>query len=49
MLAAWCHSVPGQEDEAAARALLAALPAHDVRAAAARAHLARLHQIAAGC
>jgi hypothetical protein len=41
--------VPGQEDEPAARALLAALPPHDVRTAAARAHLARLQQIAAGC
>ncbi|MEA2222380.1 MAG: hypothetical protein QOH83_756 [Solirubrobacteraceae bacterium] len=49
VLSSWCRSVPGQEDEAAAHALLALLGPHDIRAAAARAHLARLQQIAAGC
>jgi hypothetical protein len=41
--------VPGQEDEAAAHALVALLEPRDVRAAAARAHLARLQHIAVGC
>lgn len=48
VLAAWCRTVPGQEDEAAAHALVALLAPHDVRAAGARAHLARLRQVAAG-
>jgi hypothetical protein len=49
VLSSWCRSVPAQEDEAAAHALLALLGPRDVRAAAARAHLARLQQISAGC
>jgi hypothetical protein len=49
VLSSWCRSLPGQEDEAAAHALLALLEPHDVRAAAARARLARLQHIAVGC
>jgi hypothetical protein len=45
LLVTWCRSTPGQEDEAAARALLRALDPGDARAAAARAHLARLRRI----
>lgn len=42
LLAAWCRSDPGREDGPAADALLARLTPDDARAAAARAHLARL-------
>jgi hypothetical protein len=42
LLATWCRSVPGQDDEPAASALLALLVPDDARTAAARAHLARL-------
>ncbi|WP_354699108.1 hypothetical protein DSM112329_04815 [Paraconexibacter sp. AEG42_29] len=44
LLQAWCRSAPGQEDEPAARALLALLPAGDARLPAAQAHLARLER-----
>ena len=45
LLAAWCRSAPGEDDAAAARALLASLPPDDARSAAARAHLRRLDRV----
>lgn len=48
LLAAWCRSTPGGEDEAAAAALLDLLPAGDPRRPAARAHRARLSRIFPG-
>jgi hypothetical protein len=48
LMAAWCRTVPGQEDEPAAHALLDALPPGDARVSAARAHLARLDRVLPG-
>ncbi len=48
LMAEWCRTVPGQEDEPAAQALLQSLPADDPRLSAARAHLARLDRVLPG-
>ncbi|MCW3040725.1 MAG: transcriptional regulator, partial [Solirubrobacterales bacterium] len=45
LLSSWCRSVPGQEDEPAAEALVALLPAKDPRLSAARAQLTRLRRV----
>jgi hypothetical protein len=45
LMAAWCRTVPGEEDEPAAHALVDLLPADDARISAARAHLARLDRV----
>lgn len=45
LIAAWCTSAAGQEDEPAARALLDLLPPGDPGLAAARARLARLDRL----
>lgn len=44
LLAAWCRTAAGEDDEAAARAILALLEPGDARLAGARAQLARLHR-----
>ncbi len=45
LLAAWCACAAGREDEGAARALVALLPAGDPRRASALAHEARLRRL----
>ncbi len=45
LLAAWCRTAPGQEDEPAATALLGLLGPGDTRIPAARARLARLRSL----
>jgi len=45
LLAAWCRSAPGQDDQPAARALLGLLAAGDPRRPAARALVARLDRV----
>jgi hypothetical protein len=45
LLAAWCRSAPGEDDAAAALALIARLSPGDARAAAARAQLARIDRV----
>ncbi|WP_205698375.1 GAF domain-containing protein [Conexibacter sp. SYSU D00693] len=48
LLARWCVSAPGHDDEPAARELAALVPADDPAGAAARAQLARLARLHAG-